>query len=153
MVEVRTSTPNLDRIEKESKYLKTHGVKIGVIGTETNEDGTQIKEYANYLILGTSTMPPRDFMQHSVRNKKGRLEIARLQKQLLKKVFNGELTGEQALNQIGIHAVQMIKASIMSNDFAPLKQSTINKKTRNKNNILRDTDALLNSIAYEVVKL
>lgn len=153
MVVVKTNTPNLDRIEKETKYLKTHGVKVGVIGNDTNDDGISIKEYANYLIVGTSNMPPRDFMQHSVRNRKGRLEVARLQKQLLRKVYNGEITGEQALNQIGIYVVQMIKASIMSNDFAPLKQSTINKKTRNKNNILRNQDFLLNAINYEIVRI
>lgn len=153
MVEVKSSTPNLDRIEREMKYLATHGVKVGVLGDDTNDEGVKVKDYATWLILGTSTMPSRDFMHHSVRNRKGRFEITRLQKKLLSKVFKGELTGQQALMQIGIFATQMIKASIMSNDFAPLKQSTIDKKDRNKNNILRDSDTLLNSIAFEVVKL
>lgn len=152
MVEVRTSTPNLDRIERESKYLKTHGVKVGIIGDETNDDGVRVKDYATFLILGTSTMPPRDFMR-AVRGRKGRLEIARFQKSVLSKVFTGELTGKQALNQIGIFAVQKIKQEILEGNFAPLKQSTIDKKTRNKNNILIDTSRMFDSIAYEVVTL
>lgn len=152
MVEVRTSTPNLDRIEKEMKYLQKHGVKVGVIGEETNDDGVRVKDYATWLILGTSTMPPRDFMR-AVRGRKQRLEIARLQKKLLSQVFKGDITGKQALNQLGIFAVQKIKQEILDGNFAPLKQSTIKRKTRNKNNILIDTSRMFDSIAYEVVSL
>lgn len=152
MVEIKRSTPNLDRIEKEMKYLEKHGVKIGVLGQDTNEEGVTIKEYATYLILGTSTMPSRDFM-NVLRDRKGRMETIRLQKTLLRKVFRGEITGKQCLEQLGIHAVQRLKLNIIKGDFAPLKQSTIDRKTRNKNNILRDSDSLLNSLAFEVVKL
>ena len=154
-MEVKVNTPNLDRIEKEMTYLQKHGVIIGIYGKNGDKlvDGVKIIFYAEKLITGTSFMPPRDFMGHKLKSKKGRMEIARLQKTLLSKVFKGELTGQQALMQIGIRGVRMVKESITSNDFAPLSPKTIKMKTRNKNNILRDTDALLDSVAFEIVTL
>lgn len=148
-------TPNLDRIEKETKYLNTHGVIIGIFGEngEKENNGVKVIEYAIWLITGTAFMPPRDFMAHKIKSREGRMEIIRLQKTLIKKVYKGEITGEQALMQIGIRGVQMIKESITSNDFAPLKPATIKRKVRNKENILRDTDELLNSIAFEIVRI
>ena len=98
-------------------------------------------------------MPARDYMAHKIKSKAGRLEIVRLQKSLLSKVVKGQLTGEQALNQIGLRGVQMIKESITSNDFAPLSPETIKRKTRNKNNILRQTDMMLDAVGFEIVKL
>lgn len=98
-------------------------------------------------------MPARDYMAHKIKSKSGRLEIVRLQKSLLSKVVKGQLTGEQALNQIGLRGVQMVKESITSNDFAPLKPETIKRKTRNKFNILRDSDELLNAVGHQIVKL
>lgn len=152
MVEVRTSTPNLDRIEKEMDYLSKHGVKVGVLGDDTNSEGVKVKEYATYLILGTQFMPPRDFMD-AVRGRNQRLDITRYQRQCLVKVFRGEITGKQCLNQIGIYCVQKLKARILEGKFAPNKEKTIKYKTRNKHNILRDSDTLLNSLAHEVIRL
>lgn len=152
MVEIRSSTPTLDRIEKEMKFLRTHGVKVGVLGDKTNSEGVKVKEYATYLILGTTNMPSRDFMK-AIRGRRERLEITRLQKELLRKVFKGDITARQCLDQLGIIAVQKLKENILRGDFAPLKQSTIDRKIRNKYNILRDSDTLINSLAYEVVRL
>lgn len=148
-------TPNLDRIEKELNYLQKHGVIIGIFGEkgEAENNGVKVIDYAIWLITGTQFMPARDYMAHKIKSKAGRMEIIRLQKSLLSKVIKGQLTGEQALNQIGLRGVQMIKESITSNDFTPLSPETIKRKTRNKDNILRDTDQLLNSIGYEIVRL
>lgn len=149
------NTPNLDHIEKEIDYLQKHGVIIGIFGEKGQEenDGVKVIDYAIWLITGTQYMPPRDFMSHKLKSKEGRMEIVRLQKSLLSQIVNGKITGKQALSQIGIKGVQMVKESITSNDFAPLKPETIKRKVRNKMNILRDTDQLLNSIAFEIVKL
>lgn len=149
------NTPKLDNIIKQTKYLQTHGVIIGIYGEngEKTNNGVRVIDYAIMLITGTRYMPPRDFMKHKIKSNAGRMEILRLQKKLLKQVHNGEITGKQALMQIGIRGVQMIKESITSNEFAPLKDETIKRKVRNKDNILRDTDELLNSIGFEIVKL
>lgn len=149
------NTPNLDRIIKELNYLEKHGVIIGIFGEkgEAENDGVKVIDYAIWLITGTRFMPARDYMAHKIKSKAGRLEIVRLQKSLLSKVVKGQLTGEQALNQIGLRGVQMIKESITSNDFAPLKPETIKRKTRNKNNILRQTDMMLDAVGFEIVKL
>ena len=154
-MKVESNTPNIDRINKEMKYLQNHGVKIGIFGESGNTDNNGIKviDYAIMLITGTRYMPARDFMKHKIKSKSGRLEITRLQKSLLSQVVKGSLTGKQALMQIGVAGVQMIKQSITSNEFVQLKQSTVKRKERNKNNILRDTDTLLNSIGFEIVRL
>lgn len=149
------NTPNLDRIIKELNYLEKHGVIIGIFGEkgEAENDGVKVIDYAIWLITGTQFMPARDYMAHKIKSKAGRLEIVRLQKSLLSKVVKGQLTGEQALNQIGLRGVQMIKESITSNDFAPLGPETIKRKTRNKMNILRQTDMMLDAVGFEIVKL
>lgn len=149
------NTPNLDRITKELNYLEKHGVIIGIFGEkgEAENDGVKVIDYAIWLITGTRFMPARDFMAHKIKSKAGRLEIVRLQKSLLSKVVKGQLTGEQALNQIGLRGVQMIKESITSNDFAPLKPETIKRKARNKFNILRQTDMMLDAVGHQIVKL
>lgn len=149
------NTPNLDRITKELNYLEKHGVIIGIFGEkgEAENNGVKVIDYAIWLITGTRFMPARDYMAHKIKSKAGRLEIVRLQKSLLSKVVKGQLTGEQALNQIGLRGVQMVKESITSNDFASLKPETIKRKTRNKNNILRQTDMMLDAVGFEIVKL
>lgn len=149
------NTPNLDRIIKELNYLEKHGVIIGIFGEkgEAENDGVKVIDYAIWLITGTQFMPARDYMAHKIKSKAGRLEIVRLQKSLLSKVVKGQLTGEQALNQIGLRGVQMIKESITSNDFAPLKPETIKRKARNKFNILRQTDMMLDAVGHQIVKL
>lgn len=154
-MKIEYNTPNLDRIDKELEYLSKYGVRIGIFGEkgEKKNGTTKIIEYAVWLITGTKFMPPRDFMAHGIKSKKGRAKIANLQKSLLSRVVKGELTGEQVLMQLGMVGVQMIKESITSNEFAPLKPETIERKTRNKNNILRDTDALLDSVGFEIVRL
>lgn len=149
------NTPNLDRITKELNYLEKHGVIIGIFGEkgEAENNGVKVIDYAIWLITGTQFMPARDYMAHKIKSKAGRLEIVRLQKSLLSKVVKGQLTGEQVLNQIGLRGVQMIKESITSNDFAPLKPETIKRKVRNKENILRESDFLINSVGHQIVKL
>jgi hypothetical protein len=75
------------------------------------------------------------------------------QKEILILVYNGTLTGKQGLTQLGIFIKQQIQEQIMSNDFAPLKAKTIKYKEKNKGNILRENDFLLNSINYEIVRI
>lgn len=149
------NTPNLDRIIKELNYLEKHGVIIGIFGEkgEAENNGVKVIDYAIWLITGTQFMPARDYMAHGVKSKQGRIKIVSLQKRLLKQVVKGQITGEQCLNQIGIFATQMIKQSIASNDFAPLKPETIKRKVRNKENILRESDFLINSVGHQIVKL
>lgn len=149
------NTPNLDRIIKELNYLEKHGVIIGIFGEkgEAENNGVKVIDYAIWLITGTQFMPARDYMAHKIKSKTGRMELVRLQKSLLSKVIKGQLTGEQALNQIGLRGVQMIKESITSNDFAPLKPETIKRKARNKFNILRQTDMMLDAVGHQIVKL
>jgi hypothetical protein len=155
MVRITRKTPKLDKLQKEVKYLSKHGVKVGVFGSkaEQEQDGVKIYEYALYLNFGTVFMPERPFFDKAVKHKSGRNLIIAEQKEILRLVYNGTLTGKQGLTQLGIFIKQQIQEQIMSNDFAPLKAKTIKYKEKNKGNILRENDFLLNSINYEIVRI
>ena len=155
MVRVYKDFKNSKKIEKQLKYLSRYGVKIGIFGTkaEKEQNGVKIKDYAYYLEYGTIFMVERPFFRKATATRKARKEILAKQKELLKEVYLGKLTGKQCLMQLGNFVANRIKEQIMSNDFEPLKESTIKRKSRNKDNILRENDFLLDSITYEVVKI
>jgi len=155
MVKVVKNFKKLNKIEKEIKYLKRYGLIIGIFGSkaEKEQDGVKVIEYAKHLEYGTFFMPERPFFRTATSTRKSEKEILTKQKDLLKEVYQGSITGEQALNQLGFFVQQRIKERIMSNDFEPLKEATIKKKKRNKNNILRENDFLLDSVNFEIVKL
>lgn len=155
MSKVILDTPQLDNLEKQIKYLRTHGVKVGIFGTKAEEehDGTKVVEYAFWLNGGTLYMPARPFWDRATQTNVAEKAIEKQQKAILKQVFKGTITGKQALLQLGIYISQRIKEMIISNDYEPLKESTIASKDRNINEILRHHDFLLNSVNFEVVRL
>ena len=152
-MKIKVETPNLKKLEKEYKYLKTHGLKVGFIGEEENkETGVKIYKYSFILNFGTATMPPRPFFDRAVIHKQAQVEILTKMQNLLKMVYTLKLTGKQALDQLGIYLVQRIKKMILSNDYKPLKPNTVKYKERNKKNILREHDFMLRSVAYEIIR-
>ena len=154
MVKVIKNTPKLDKINKEIKYLQKHGIKVGVFGQDADKEqyGVKVKDYAVYLNYGTVFMPPRPFFDRAVKISKAQEIIKREEKAILKDVFLGNITGKQALNQLGIFIKQQIQEQIMNNNFT-IEDSTKKRKKRNKNLVLRENDFLLNSIFFEIIKI
>lgn len=178
MVTVTRKTPVLDRIDSEMKYLKRHGVKIGIFGENAKKipknmksvskvkssikikkhkatpkkRGTSIIEYALCLNFGTSKMEKKPFFFDSTQSRESISIIGNEQKRILMEVYRGNLTGQEALLQLGIFVQQRIKKKIMDNEYKN-KPETIKYKKRNKENVLRNNDFLLNSISFEIVTL
>ena len=65
MVTVTRSTPMLDKIDKTSKYLKKHGVKVGIFGENAakEQEGVTIGYYAKCLNFGTSKMQKQQLLK------------------------------------------------------------------------------------------
>lgn len=154
MAKVILKTPKLDKINKEIKYLKRHGIKVGVFGSdaEKEQEGVKVKDYAIFLEYGTIYMPERPFFRKATQFRKGKRLILEEEKEILKDVFLGNLTGKQALQQLGIFIKQQIQNEIVNNNYT-IQESTKKKKKRNINNALRENDFLLNSIFFEIVKI
>lgn len=155
MVKVVKNFKKLEKIDKEIRYLQRHGLIIGIFGAKAEKEqaGVKIIDYALRLEYGTIFMEERPFFRRATSTRKAQKAILNKQKEVLAEVYLGKLTGKQALEQLGIFVQQRIKEQIMSNDFAPLKEATIKRKKRNKQNILRENDFLLDSVSFEIVKL
>ena len=99
--------------------------------------------------MGSKKKP---FFFDSTQNRESISIIGNEQKRILMEVYRGDLTGQEALLQLGIFVQQRIKSKIMNNDYKN-KPETIKYKKRNKENVLRNNDFLLNSISFEIVTL
>ena len=90
-------------------------------------------------------IPPRSFMRSTCDEKKQ--EWSNVMNSRLKKVFSGELTFEQALEQLGLKIKGDVQEKISQTTTPPNSAMTIAMK--GKNTPLRDTGLMLNSISYE----
>lgn len=149
MAEIIFKLKGLEKMEKELEYLKSHAVKVGVLGNG-GSGSVSVQEYAIFNEYGTSRgIPPRPFFRLSVGTANAQKNIKTKARQLILQVVNGEISGEEFYNQMGTYLVKKIKRTIMSGNFATLNPQTIKKKGHSKP--LIDTHSLYNSINYEIV--
>ena len=143
------SRKQLDKIEKELDYLKTHTVWVGFVGGEADKkvDGVAIYMYANFNEYGTSDIPSRPFFRTALNN--NRKYIKEQLKELLGKVATGKITGEVALKSIGLEVQGLIQDSIKNGNWEKNADSTI----KAKNGIgqpLIDTGSMLRAVSFEI---
>lgn len=100
---------------------------------------------AAYNEFGTSTIPPRPFIQQTMTKHEG--EISETFASAVAQVMGGA-TAEDALNQIGKTFKEMIQAEISSGDFAPNAPETVAKK--GSSTPLIDTGRMRDSVDYLV---
>ena len=148
MAEIVYELEGLKKLDKELKYLQSHAVKVGVLGNGSN-NGVSIQEYAIYNEYGTSHIPKRPFFRLSVGTANAQKEIKEYMKSQVDRIVEGEITGQQAYENLGTFVVQKIKKTIASGNFAPLDPKTIKRKGHS--NPLIDTHSLYESIDYEIV--
>lgn len=74
----------------------------------------------------TINIPARPFMRQAYAN--FQLNAAKLQQKVIGKLINGQLTAQQALNQIGMELENQIVKSIKTGQWTPNAASTIKKK-------------------------
>lgn len=148
MASIEENFEDLERLQKELKYLQTHAVRVGVLGNDST-NGVSVQEYAIFNEYGTSHIPSRPFFRLSVGTQKAQNEIKEYLNTQIENIISGELTGQGAYENLGTFVVQKIKKTIMSGNFAPLDSKTIKRK--GSSTPLIDTHSLYNSISYEIV--
>ena len=136
------SRKQLDKIEKELDYLKTHTVWGGFVGGEADKkvDGVAIYMYANFNEYGTSNIPSRPFFRTALNN--NRKYIKEQLKELLGKVATGKITGELALKSIGLEVQGLIQDSIKNGNWEENSYSAIKAKN-GRGQPLIDTGSML----------
>ena len=150
MAQVRwISRKQLDKIEKELDYLKTHTVWVGFVGGEADKkiDGVAIYMYANFNEYGGGNTPSRPFFRTALNN--NRKYIKEQLKELLGKVATGKITGEVALKSIGLEVQGLIQDSIKNGNWEKNADSTIAAK-KGKGQPLIDTGSMLRAVSFEI---
>ena len=154
MAEIVYELEGLEKLDKELKYLSSHAVKVGVLGDGSN-NGVSVQDYAIFNEYGTKRgIPARPFFRTSVATDEAQKEIKDYMKSQLESIIAGELTGEEAYNNLGNFVVKKIKDTIDKGGFTALDPKTIKlreKKGNNSTKPLMDTHSLYNSISYEIV--
>ncbi len=108
----------------------------------------QMAMIAAYQEFGTSNIPSRPFIRNTINNNID--NIRAYSKRLGKKVIEGEMTPREEAEIIGEYICKLIKKEITTGDFAPLAESTINKKGHDQP--LIDRRQMINSVQHiEVV--
>ena len=143
------SRKQLDKIEKELDYLKTHTVWVGFVGGEADKkvDGVAIYMYANFNEYGTSNIPSRPFFRTALNN--NRKYIKEQLKELLGKVATGKITGELALKSIGLEVQGLIQDSIKNGNWEENSESTIVAKNGSGQPLI-DTGSMLRAVSFEI---
>ena len=132
----------------EFNKLINHEIAVGFIrGIDPYEDDTDLVDVAMYNEYGTSTIPPRPFLEQGIETH---------QRQIQQAVDNAFLTvdrggdAETGLNQIGNVAKGAIQDEIANGEFAPNAPSTIKKKGSSRP--LIDTGHMRQSVKYYIRK-
>ena len=143
------SRKQLDKIEKELDYLKTHTVWVGFVGGEADKkvDGVAIYMYANFNEYGGGNTPSRPFFRTALNN--NRKYIKEQLKELLGKVATGKITGETALKSIGLEVQGLIQDSIKNGNWEKNADSTIAAKNGSGQPLI-DTGSMLRAVSFEI---
>lgn len=152
MATVTVSLEGYDElIAKLEKYADAHGsVKAGILEGATNDEGTNVLDYAPFLEFGTAGMPARPFMRTTFA--KHKMEWVDIIAKALKAGYDPETALEYAGGQMKADIVDQIK----SNMPPPNSPSWVRYKQKhaaaNANNTLMFTGTMVKSIDYEVTK-
>mgnify|MGYP001381330246 CR=1 FL=1 len=134
--------------ELKRRLIGERVVKVGFPRGKFEVDGTPVAQVAAIHEFGSPErrIPERSFLRSAIRERQA--EIIRLNKVSLVKIIRGQLTSEQALNQLGEMAKGSVQQKIRGGDFAPLRPSTVKRKGSSKP--LIDTGQMVQSVSYVV---
>lgn len=159
MKTIRTPGPGAERLRVLLEGVSDKVGKVGVFETSKYEDGTPVAYVAVIQEHGSPAqgIPPRPFMRTTIAEKTP--EWQELARRSARAMLKGDMTGEQALELIGLKAAGDIRKTISKITSPPLKDATIaarlsaraDKQTVGKlTKPLVDTGTLLNSITNTV---
>lgn len=159
MKTIRTPGPGAERLRVLLEGISDKVGKVGVFETSKYEDGTPVAYVAVIQEYGSAAqgIPPRPFMRTTIAEKTPEWqEIARRSAAAMLK---GAMTGEQALELIGLKAAGDIRNTISKLTTPELKPTTVAARLRarvDKQTVglltkpLVDTGTLLNSVTNTV---
>lgn len=136
-------------IKELRKLEKKPYVKIGYpenkSSTNADKEGNEfvtVLDVALWHEFGTVNMPERSFVRASFDQNQKKYE--KLNRELLVKIYSGNMTVEKALDILGLTIENDIKTFIKSGEVSPESNRAINEGGVT----LIDTAQLLNSITY-----
>ena len=132
------------RAKREAASLKGRAVRVGL---RAGGASGEVIQYAAYNEFGTKTVPARPFMRTAADT--GRDKAGALMGQLARAVVGGRISGEQALDRVGLWFVDFVQQTIQNaaSWAKPLSPRTIAAKGSSKP--LIDTRVMLRSVDYE----
>lgn len=144
-VEVKLIDHGFDNIVRQALKLDGKGVKVGIRRGKGAHDGTDMLDIAVYNHFGTATIPARPFVSDCAEKNAGQIQEA--QKRLVYRVYQGSLSADGALAQLGAWYVNVQKGHILHGGWTPNAPATVKRKGSNKP--LVDTGQLVNTVDWE----
>jgi hypothetical protein len=137
---IRSRLTNIARVASGGKK-----VRIGFLRSAVYPDSTPVAMVAAVQEFGSPTMniPSRPFMRNTISEKSSGwpATMARLLK-------DNDYDSFKSLDEIGEIVAEQFKETIRAGNFAPLAQSTVERK--GFDTILQETGVLIDSINHEV---
>ena len=146
---VKDLNPRL--VEDLKKRLGEDG-RVVRVGLPTNvtepETGVSLALVGAVHEFGSPKMhiPERPWLRPAIRKNKN--DLNRLNRINFVKMIKGQLTSDQALEQLGVMAVGKVQEYIEQGDFAPLSEATIRGKGSSKP--LIDSGQMRQNVTYEI---
>jgi hypothetical protein len=144
-VEVKLIDHGFDNIIRQALKLDGKGVKVGIRRGKGSHDGTDMLDIAVYNHFGTATIPARPFVSDCAEKNAGQIQEA--QKRLVYRVYQGSLSADGALAELGAWYVNVQKGHILHGGWTPNAPATVKRKGSNKP--LVDTGQLVNTVDWE----
>ena len=144
-VEVKLIDHGFDNIIRQALKLDGKGVKVGIRRGKGSHDGTDMLDIAVYNHFGTATIPARPFVSDCAEKNAGQIQEA--QKRLVYRVYQGSLSADGVLAELGAWYVNVQKGHILHGGWTPNAPATIKRKGSNKP--LVDTGQLVNTVDWE----
>lgn len=144
-VEVNLIDHGFDKIIQQALKLDGKGVKVGIRRGKGSHDGTDMLDIAVYNHFGTSTIPARPFISDCAEKNAGQIREA--QNRLVYRVYQGGLSADMALAQLGKWYTNVQKGHILHGGWTPNAPATVKRKGSNRP--LVDTGQLVNTVDWE----
>jgi hypothetical protein len=144
-VEVKLIDHGFDKIIQQALKLDGKGVKVGIRRGKGSHDGTDMLDIAVYNHFGTATIPARPFVSDCAEKNAGQIQEA--QKRLVYRVYQGGLSADGALAELGAWYVNVQKGHILHGGWTPNAPATV--KCKGSNKPLVDTGQLVNTVDWE----
>lgn len=144
-VEVKLIDHGFDKIIQQALKLDGKGVKVGIRRGKGSHEGTDMLDIAVYNHFGTATIPARPFVSDCAEKNAGQIQEA--QKRLVYRVYQGGLSADGALAELGAWYVNVQKGHILHGGWTPNAPATVKRKGSNRP--LVDTGQLVNTVDWE----